>query len=298
MRIFLIILIFVFIGSQVSAAAAPLYIYTVNYPLKYFAEQIGGQHVKVYFPAPAEVGPAYWCPDAAMVGSYQKADLVLLNGAGYAKWIRKVSLPRSKLVDTSKSFREQYIRTTGAITHSHGPGGEHAHEDLAFTTWLDFSLAAKQARSIMAAFGRKRPGLKGDFEISFQKLEKDLLALDRNLKVLVSKNLSQPLLVSHPVYDYFSRRYNLNIKSVHWEPDEIPSNKQMMELQGIVKKHPAKWMIWEGNPHQKSVELLNTIGIESLVFDPCGNAPGQGDFLSVMQQNTANLKEAFQEIAD
>ena len=67
--------------------------------------------------------------------------------AGYAKWINKVSLPRSKLVNTSKKFTDRYIRTEGAVTHSHGPKGEHAHEDVAFTTWIDFNLAAKQARA-------------------------------------------------------------------------------------------------------------------------------------------------------
>jgi len=36
------------------------------------------------------------------------------------------------------------------------------------------------------------------------------------------------------------------------------------------------------------------IGVKSLVFDPCGNKPDQGDFLSVMWQNVENLKSAFQ----
>jgi len=100
--------------------------------------------------------------------------------------------------------------------------------------------------------------------------------------------------VSHPLFDYFTRRYGLNIKSVHWEPDEIPTNEQMLELNRILKEHPAKWMIWEGIPTKKSVERLQAIGVKSLVFDPCGNKPDQGDFLSVMWQNVENLKLAFQ----
>ena len=36
------------------------------------------------------------------------------------------------------------------------------------------------------------------------------------------------------------------------------------------------------------------MGVNSLVFDPCGNAPNQGDFLTVMQQNILNLKSALQ----
>ncbi len=78
------------------------------------------------------------------------------------------------------------------------------------------------------------------------------------------------------------------------KPDEIPTNEQMMELNRILKEHPAKWMIWEGKPMKESAERLKAIGVDSLVFDPCGNTPDQGDFLSVMRQNVKNLKSAFQ----
>jgi len=39
---------------QDTSAAGPLLVYTVNYPLKYFAERIGGEHVRVEFPAPSD----------------------------------------------------------------------------------------------------------------------------------------------------------------------------------------------------------------------------------------------------
>jgi hypothetical protein len=38
---------------------------------------------------------------------------------------------------------------------------------------------------------------------------------------------------------------------------------------------------------------LESIGVESLVFDPCGNVPAQGDFLAVMRANVNNLRKAF-----
>jgi zinc transport system substrate-binding protein len=197
------------------------------------------------------------------------------------------------MVNTSAGFKDQYIESAEIFTHSHGSEGKHAHEALAFTTWIDFNLAAGQAKAIAEALGRKRPELKDTFQKNYQKLEQDLLKLDRNLKTLISKDPSRPLVVSHPVYDYFARRYGLNIKSVHWEPDETPANEQMMELNRILKEHPAKWMIWEGKPMRESVERLQAIGIDNLVFDPCGNTPDQGDFLSVMRQNFDNLKLAF-----
>ena len=277
-----------------EATTSPLSVYVVNYPLKYFAERVGGEYVRVVFPGPADEDPAYWVPDIKIITDYQKADLILLNGAGYARWVNRVSLPRSKIVNTSARFKDQYIRTRGTVTHSHGPGGEHDHQGIAFTTWLDFNLAAKQARAIADALGHKRPQLKPIFEKKFRELEKDLSALDRNIKVLVSPNQGQPLIASHPVYDYFGRRYRLNFKNVHWEPHQAPSDQQWLELQKILTTHAAKWMIWEGDPVQASIVSLKSVGISSLVFNPCAYVPQKGDFLSVMQQNVKNLAAAFE----
>jgi hypothetical protein len=56
-------------------------------------------------------------PDTETIAAYQAADLILINGADYAKWTTKVSLPRSRLVDSSRAFRDAYIRAAGTITH-------------------------------------------------------------------------------------------------------------------------------------------------------------------------------------
>ena len=68
-------------------AKVPLRVHTVSYPLAYFAERVGGAAVDVTFPAPTATDPASWSPDAETIAAYQKADLILLNGATYAKWV-------------------------------------------------------------------------------------------------------------------------------------------------------------------------------------------------------------------
>ncbi|MFC1858490.1 metal ABC transporter substrate-binding protein [Thermodesulfobacteriota bacterium] len=287
-----VIAFFLFLSPGVSAESL-LDVYVVNYPLKYFAERIGGPHVKVTLPAPPDVDPAYWVPSITAIGAYQQADLILLNGAGYAKWVNKVSLPRSKTIDTSKQFKDRYITGEDIMNHSHGPEGAHAHEALAFTTWLDLTLADQQAEAIAAAMSRKRPELRKTFQTNYATLANELEAMDRHIQSIVSQNSSTPLIVSHPVYDYFARRYGLNIVSVHWEPDQIPDDGQWIELKKILKQHPAEWMVWEGEPVETSVEKLTAIGIRNIVFNPCGNVPQKGDFMSVMEQNIENLKPLF-----
>jgi zinc transport system substrate-binding protein len=279
----------------VGEASDRLTVYAVNYPLTYFAQRIGGDHVTVTFPAPAHLDPAYWQPKLSEIVAFQKADLILLNGANYAKWVSKVSLPPSKLVNTSAAFKKHYITSKEIVTHSHGAEGEHAHEALAFTTWLDLELAAAQALAVAQAFAGKRPALTQTFEKNLSRLQADLLALDQHIMALSAKHPGKPLFVSHPVYDYLARRYRLNIRSVHWEPGEVPTIAQVRDFQQMLEKHPAQWMIWEGSPLKESVEKLHGIGIQSTEFDPCGNRPDTGDFLSVMQQNIANLEKIFNE---
>ena len=265
-------------------------VYVVNYPLAYFAERIGGDAIKVVFPAPGDEDPAFWEPDAQAVAAYKQADLILLNGAGYAKWVDKVSLPESKLVDTSATLKGKLIQIEDALTHSHGPTGEHAHGGMAFTTWIDFIQAAEQARAVRNALAGLCPEAKAQVETDLTLLEKDLLDLDEKMRGVAAKIGKQPLVVSHPVYQYWARRYGLNVRSVHWEPDEAPDEKMWAGLKALLKDHPAKVMVWEGEPLKEMVEKLKALGIESVVFDPCGNAPDSGDYLSVMRQNIGNLK--------
>jgi zinc transport system substrate-binding protein len=271
-------------------------VYVVNYPLKYFAQRIAGGSAEVFFPVPGDVDPAYWMPDGKTIAAYQKADLIVLNGANYARWTEKVSLPRARTVDTSRKFREEYITSEEMTTHSHGPAGKHAHESLAFTTWLDLDLAARQAGQIASALARVTPGKKEEFERNHEVLRRDLQEIDGELMNMVKKAPGTPLVGSHPVYDYLARRYGINLKSVHWEPDEVPDMEQWNNLKHLLEEHPARWMVWEGEPLPAVVRELEKIGVRSLVFNPAGNVPPQGDFLSVMKQNIVNLKVVYNRI--
>jgi zinc transport system substrate-binding protein len=268
-------------------------VYTVNYPLQYFAERVGGDLVDVRFPAPGDVDPAFWSPDAETIAAYQEADVILLNGAAYAKWVGLVTLPPSKLVDTSESFPDRYVYIESAVTHSHGPTGEHSHGEAAFTTWLDPTLAIEQAKAIREAFGSAKQLEQSQFDDGFDALERDLLALDASLRALTA-NVDAPLLASHPVYQYFARRYDLNLESVHFEPDELPDDKSWRGLEELLAEHPAKWMLWEGKPLPGTADRLQELGVSSVVFDPCGNRPEEGDYREVMRRNVQELGKIFQ----
>ena len=270
-------------------AATPV-VYTVNYPLAYFAERIGGDRVQVVFPAPADVDPAYWSPDAETIAAYQQADLILLNGADYAKWVQRATLPQTRLVDTGAAFSDRLIELRGTTTHSHGTEGEHEHGGWAFTTWLDPELATLQAEAVTRSLAGLLPGREAELNERFTALAADLGELDRRLAAAAADVDGEPLIFSHPVYQYLVRRYDLNAVEVHWEPDEAPTGHAWEHLEELLQSHPAKWMLWEGTPLPEIASRLEELGIATAAFDPCGNRPELRDYLTVMAANAAALE--------
>lgn len=270
-----------------------LVVYVTNYPLAYFAERIGGPEVEVKFPAPADVDPAFWEPTEAEVEAYQSADIILLNGASYSHWLDTVTLPDSKTVNTSASFSDKFIVVKDAITHSHGGEGEHSHSGTVFTTWIDFDQAIQQADAVREALQAARTSQVELFALNFDQLKADLLALDAEMKSEGTRLAKQPLVVSHPIYQYWARRYGLNVQSVLWEPDTVPDEAQIESLKKILATHPAKWMVWEGVPAPESVEKLKALGVNSVVFDPSANVPEKGTWLDVMKSNIQEIKKVI-----
>ena len=278
-------------GRETEAAVSgPIVVYAVNYPLVYFAERIGGSDVDVNFPVPADEDPAYWNPTAEEISAFQSADIVLLNGADYARWTEKASLPRSKLVNTAAGQSDRFIEADESLVHAHGPEGEHEHGTLAFTTWLDPTMALVQARAIRDALAAQRPEAEPRFDAAFAELESDLTELDAELMVAASALEGTAVLGSHPVYQYLASRYGIDLRSVHFEPDETPSDAGWRELREMQQERAAPLMLWEAEPMPSTRErLAREFGISSIVFSPCANTPDVDDYMSVMRANAQRL---------
>ena len=265
-------------------------IYAVNYPLSYFAARTVPTGVRVVLPVPEGIDPAFWKPSPEAVGEYQKASLILLNGAGYARWTRYATLPQTRIVVTADGCRDQFLPSEEIAQHQHGPEGAHAHTGLAFTTWLDLRLAACQAGRIRDALVERWPEEKVSISSKLESLERELLDLDERLRKVGNALGDRPLLASHPVYGYLADAYGLSIESLHLEPDQVLRDDNWKEIDAMLNQHHAKWMLWEAPPLASTEEGLRSRGITAVVFDPAAQRPAQGDFLSVMRANADRLE--------
>jgi zinc transport system substrate-binding protein len=271
-----------------------------NAPLAAMVERIAGEWVDVELPIPSGVDPPFWKPEPEAVLRMQGADLVLLNGATYERWLPTVQLPMSRTVDTGSSFRGQLLDLADEVVHSHGPEGEHSHRGKAFTTWLDFSLAAQQARAVGEAIATRLPAIAGNAEraaavrANAQALADQLRDLSLRCEVAGRHLQGQTVLASHPVFDYLARRAGLALQSVHWEPGEMPNDDEWQRFDALRAAHPATLMLWEGEPGEAVRRALEGRGVTVLVFDPAGAADNRGArvWLDAMEANVARLEAA------
>ena len=270
-----------------------LKVVSVNYPLHYFAQKIGGDLIDAIYPVPSNRDPAYWKPNENELLIFQSADLILLNGADFAKWVEKASLPKSNKINTSRNFKEKYLESNETFTHSHGPEGEHEHKGTASNTWLNFQFALEQASVIRDELIKKLPDDQNKLQENFEKLGADLQALDDRMLMLSQQLDNTKIIGSHPVFQYLSSRYNLNIESVHWEPDEMPDKSGWHDLEHLLSKRHKSILLWEAEPLPEISGKLEKMGVKATVFDLCVNIPENGDFVSKMNKNIEDLEIAL-----
>lgn len=69
----------------------------------------------------------------------------------------------------------------------------------------------------------------------------------------------------------------------------MPAEEEWQKLHGLLTTHPATCIIWEDQPRPDIVDRLKQMGLGVVAFNPCGNTPQTGDYLSVMHGNIKAL---------
>lgn len=286
-------------GSSASSDAGDTstepVIYASNYPVHFFAERIAGDTLLIRLPPPPAIDPAFWTPTDEDITALQAADLILLNGASYERWLPTVVLPGNILLDSSRAYRDRLRSLPVVATHSHGDSGAHSHAGTDFNTWLDADLAALQAQTIADGLTRVAPAQAAALDAGLTALLSELAALDKELQTVCQQAGEQTLLASHPVYGYLAAAYGLELRSLLWEPATMPDDAAWDAFAALRQETDANLMLYEDTPAPAIAERLRTAGVEPIVFRPCGNRPPSGDYFTEMAANIARLRKAFGE---
>ncbi len=284
---------------------ATLSVYTTFYPSQYFAQRIAGEAAAITCPVPAGADPIFWQPTHDHITAYQRADLILINGAGYEQWVLTASLPDTRVIDLSRCFASSFVRFS-TVTHQHGSGGAHTHQGIDGHTWMDPLQAKAQAREIARAILSRRPDLAAEIERRTVELENDLDQLDAGFRAVVPGTARVQILASHPAYNYIARRYSIPITNLDLDPESETDLEGLAAIAAAMNERPdaiARIMLWEKAPTAKAINpIRDRFAIEHIVFSPCEtqdpeDAAGRIDYLARMKLNLESMAEAVRRAA-
>ena len=248
-----------------GALAARPAVFTTSYALAYFAERLGGDALQVIL-ADDITDTRSWTPSIADIQTMQAARLVLISDPNQEPWLDRVALPARRIVNTSAAVHDQLIPVGNAVTHTHGPDGEHSHVASAANPWLDLRLAAAQAGAIAEAMKRQRLGNAEQIDARLQRLERDLHGLDETLLAASDAEGGVPVLAVSADYAYFARRYGLRIRQIDLNHSH--------DLKRALDSRPAEVGDLAGGPGRRKRPGTEPLGHHQRPdFDRC-QAPG------------------------
>ena len=225
-------------------------------PLFEVADLLAGDHIEVHRITPDNIASRNWTPQKDDVKRLQKADLILISGAGYEPWKDRVSLPGSRLKDTAVGYYSRFIRIPDAITHQHGPEGQHAHPGTVWATWLDPELAESQSMRVADLFAELLPNESEEFTAAITSIKAELTKTQTLAADLAARTADKKFTVvgDSPHYYYLTSKLGWEFQYVHWDESQELTSVAKDELTALTEKLPKD---------QPRFFLLNSLHKES-----------------------------------
>jgi zinc transport system substrate-binding protein len=267
------------------------------YPLYEFASKIVGDMAEVSSLVPAGVEPHDWEPTAEDVSKGRAANVLIINGAGFERWVN--DLEAKFIVNTSEGIEFNYEEENEAETaneHGHEGNGVNPH------VWLDPMLAKHQVDKIRDAMTRSDPANADYYNQNAVRFTTELDSLDAFIRSELASCDKLDFIAFHDAFIYFSERYGLmqhSIQGVSPEGEILPQTiQQIIELANGLDIN----VIYSEDLIDS--RLADTIANEIpdgkvLVLSPIEGvseeeqAAGIG-YIDKMKQNIVNLKEGLE----
>ena len=263
-----------------GAAGQPLEVWVSIPPMLEMVGRVGGDRVRVHALLSPGASPHTYEPTPRQLAALWEANLFLGIGVSFeTPLLAKISSlrPGLPIADCSRGIELMPIDDAHAEAH---PG-----ERFDPHTWLDPVLVATEAAAVRDALCRAAPADCPGFETTLAAYLAELDAAHRRITALLAPHRGRTLLVFHPAYGYFARRYGLEQVAVEVGGKE-PTPRQLALLVEQARASGASALFVQ--PQQRgssAAAVAEALGCPLVELDPL--AP---DLI-------ANLERMAQEIA-
>ena len=278
-------------------AAEPLNVVVTLPVLKDWAQQIGGSHVHVTSLMTGYESEHTYSPKPSDLVAVRKATLLLEVGAGLEVWVsslvKNAGNAGLQVVTTSKGIeliQDRPESTDAAHTHHHRTGNPHV--------WLDPEAAATMVQHISDAMTIADPVHATNYRANTMAYLQALTRVHQESLARLQTVPSRTLIVHHPAWPYFARRYDLHVAgTILTQPGGEPSARHLHTLIDTIKRDHIRVIVSEVQLNQKVPQLLaRETGARIAVLTTLpGGLPGTETYLDMIRYNVLQLAQALEQ---
>ena len=259
-----------------------------SYPLLAITEHIAGATAKVELVISSGFTSPEWKPDSNAIQKLQQATRILISGGDYEPWLHRVTVPRSRLIDTAQGYYNQLVRISDAVIHQHGPDGGHSHPGVVWATWMDPHLLTSQLDQTRDVLLEVLPDSEAVIRKSADGLAEEFRKLDKRLEEIAAdtSGVDISVLGDAPVYQYLTQRLGWELNYVHLPARGPLSDENLGSLQRAIAEHQPSMVFVRRTLAAELDQLRRDIAAAPLiVIDLCETDDGKHTLTQRMALN-------------
>lgn len=234
-------------------------------PLRYFAEQIAGEHFRVVSMVPEGSSPETYDPTPQQLVDLADSKAYLRIGhIGFEQvWMKRLTAhaPHMQVFDTSEGV--DFIREEGHSHHGHShAGGIEPH------VWNSPENARIIARNVCRALCRIDSTHTAFYTHRLDSLNRVIAQTDSTVRALLNHKADRAFLIYHPALSYFARYYKLEQICLE-EGGKEPSAAHLKQLIGQCRKKGVNKVFIQKEFDSRNAELAaKETGAVTVVINP------------------------------
>ncbi|MHC1751324.1 metal ABC transporter solute-binding protein, Zn/Mn family [Humidesulfovibrio sp.] len=296
------ILVLVACVAPAWAFAAKVQVAVGVAPVAYFAKKVGGELIQTTLLVPAGADAHTYEPKPSQMRSLSGAALYLSAGLEFEEaWEARLKSANPKMlwVETDAGLHKLPMpeghdhhdkgHKPKAVNAAHA--AHDAHDEMDPHVWVSPAQARKMSATIAEALAKADPAHAKVYAANLAALEKEIDALDAELKALFAGVPAQKrsFLVFHPAWGYFARDYGLTQTSIEFEGKE-PSPKRLAAIVVLAKAQGARAIFVQPQMSQRTAGVIaKAVGAKLVVADPLAE-----DWAANLRQVAKGFREALQ----
>ena len=272
-------------GCAGSGSSSKIQVVGSFYPLAWGAEQIGGPRVEVLDLTPPGVEAHDTNLSANQVADVEDADVVFLLGyLGFQPQVEAAARhAHGTVVELLKGLHLRPSDEKGLLADPH--------------VWLDPVFMERIVSRMTDALALAEPDHAAGYDRRSNAVRDRLAALDSAFQSGLADCRFHNFVTTHEAFGYLAEQYGLQqIGLEGLTPEAEPSASQLQAAEEAIRRgDAAPAVFYEGTAEGERIGkvVASTLGVPALPLGTLEFDPAPGDYLSVMRDDLASLREGL-----